>query len=114
MVYILPKKKERSYIKFYVTQLMQQFLVSQIGNALDTVSRAIDSSLVDGDTSQNNSEKFLIVETNFKVYAYTSSKLHLAILKLFLRVEYAFPNFVVATLARSNLQNAIKRGISSS
>ena len=48
-------------------------------------------------------EKFLIVETNFKVYAYTNSKLYLAILKLFLRVEYAFPNLVVATLNRSNL-----------
>lgn len=77
-----------------------------------SVTKAIDESLIET-TKQSSTEKFLIVETNFKVYAYTSSRLHQAILRLFLRVEYAFPNFIVATLVRSNLQAAIQRGISS-
>lgn len=48
-------------------------------------------------------DKFIVVETNFKVYAYTSSKVYLALFRLFMRVEYAFPNMIVATLTRSNL-----------
>jgi len=58
-----------------------------------------------------NSEKFIIVETNFKVYAYTRSKIYLSLLKLIMRVEYAFPNLIVATLTRSNLYPAFERGI---
>jgi len=50
-----------------------------------------------------STEKFIIVETNFKVYAYTSSKVYLALLKLIMRVEYAFPDLIVASLTRSNL-----------
>jgi len=111
LVFILPKNPERSHVKFYVAKLMQQFLVSQVGSAMGP-SKVIDQSLIETNR-QSSTEKFLIVETNFKVYAYTSSKLHLAILKLFLRVECAFPNFIVATLVRSNLQAAIQRGISS-
>lgn len=59
-----------------------------------------------------SSEKFIIVETNFKVYAYTRSKIYLALLKLIMRVEYAFPNLIVSTLTRSNLYPAFERGIS--
>ena len=51
------------------------------------------------------------METNFKVYAYTSSKVYLALLKLFMRVEHAFPNLVVATLTRTNLFTAFEKGI---
>ena len=48
-------------------------------------------------------DKFIIVETNFKLYAYTSSKLYQALLKLFVRVEYAFPNLIVGSLTRRSL-----------
>jgi transcription initiation factor TFIIH subunit 4 len=60
-----------------------------------------------------NSEKFIIVETNFKVYAYTRSKVYLALLKHLMKVEYAFPDLVVANLTRKALQPAFERGITS-
>jgi hypothetical protein len=60
-----------------------------------------------------NSEKFIIVETNFKVYAYTRSKVYLALLKHLMKVEYAFPDLVVASLTRKALQPAFERGITS-
>ena len=60
-----------------------------------------------------NNDKFIIVETNFKVYAYTRSKVYLALLKHLMRVEYAFPDLVVATLTRTALQPAFERGITS-
>lgn len=72
---------------------------------------SLDPSIIDNQTEALKSEKFLIVETNFKIYAYTSSPLYLAIFKLFLRVEYAFPDMIVATLNRSSLQRAFEQGI---
>ena len=53
----------------------------------------------------------LVVEKNFKVYAYTSTDLHLALLALFCRVELRLPNFVVATLTRKSVLTAYERGI---
>jgi transcription initiation factor TFIIH subunit 4 len=38
---------------------------------------------------------FIIVESNFKVYAYTSDTLYQAILRLFMQEDYLFPNLVV-------------------
>ncbi len=67
----------------------------------------------DKSSNKGQTDKFIIVETNFKVYAYTSSKIYLALLKMIMRVEYAFPNLVVASLTRSNLKPAFERGITS-
>ncbi|GBG87119.1 hypothetical protein CBR_g44575 [Chara braunii] len=56
-------------------------------------------------------EGFMLVETNFRVYAYTSSKLHLEILKLFVRVEYQLPNLVVGGISRESVNHAFACGI---
>lgn len=119
LIEILPQKKEKKFIKFYVTTLLQQFLASSTGQAMGggvgggaIIPRGLDMSLLDqSSASKANSDKFIIVETNFKVYAYTKSKVQLALFKLFMRVEYAFPDLVVATLTRTSLQPAFERGI---
>ena len=54
----------------------------------------------------------LICEKNFKVFAYTSVDLHVALLALFCRVELRLPNLVVATLTRRSVLTAFERGIS--
>ncbi|KAL6992589.1 RNA polymerase II transcription factor B 52 kDa subunit [Sarracenia purpurea var. burkii] len=54
---------------------------------------------------------FVVVETNFRVYAYSSSKLHCEILRLFSRVEYQLPNLVVAAITKESLYNAFENGI---
>ena len=71
-----------------------------MGTTTGTSSAAITD---DTPNSSVNNEKFLIVETNFKVYAYTSSRVYLALFRHFMRVEYAFANLVVATLTRTSL-----------
>ena len=53
------------------------------------------------------------METTFKMVAYTNSKLHLALLKLFTRIEYVLPNLIIGTLARKSVQRAFKKGITS-
>lgn len=53
----------------------------------------------------------VIVESNFKVYAYTDSILYRAILKLFMRVDYILPNLFVGMLTRESLKKAFKKKI---
>jgi transcription initiation factor TFIIH subunit 4 len=74
-------------------------------NANSEVTKGIDSSLLDLSTASSK-DKFLIVETNFKVYAYTSSPIYRELFKRFMRVEYTFPNLITATITRDKLQKA--------
>ena len=53
----------------------------------------------------------LLVERNFKIYAYTAVDLHLALLALFAKVEVRLPNLVVATLTRRSVLSAMDKGV---
>jgi transcription initiation factor TFIIH subunit 4 len=55
--------------------------------------------------------KFLIVETNFKIYAYTNSPLERAILEFIFEIEYIFPGLIIAHITRKSLRNVFKRGV---
>ncbi|KAI5067266.1 hypothetical protein GOP47_0017794 [Adiantum capillus-veneris] len=63
-------------------------------------------------SSRYQSDGFIIIETNFRLYAYTSSKLQIQILRLFARIEYLLPNLTVGTLNRESIQTAFASGIS--
>lgn len=60
----------------------------------------------------SESEKgFIILETNYRLYAYTSSPLLIAILNLFATLKTRYPNMVTATLTKTSIQHAISLGI---
>uniref|UniRef100_A0A3Q4G0E3 General transcription factor IIH subunit 4 n=1 Tax=Neolamprologus brichardi TaxID=32507 RepID=A0A3Q4G0E3_NEOBR len=54
---------------------------------------------------------FIVVETNYRIYAYTNSELQIALVALFSEMLYRFPNVVVAQLTRESVQQAIANGI---
>ena len=54
---------------------------------------------------------FVIVETNFKVYAYTTSRLQMAIIKVFARPDYRLPNLFVGALTRESVGAALSYGV---
>lgn len=56
-------------------------------------------------------EKFLVVETNFRVYAYTQSELHIVLLSYFLKMEYRLPGLIVGSLTRESACDALKEGL---
>ncbi|KAK9827695.1 hypothetical protein WJX81_001241 [Elliptochloris bilobata] len=58
------------------------------------------------------SEGFIVVETNYRVYAYTSSALQAAILRLFVRCECVLPNLFVGVLTRESVTGALGCGLS--
>ena len=59
-------------------------------------------------------QSYLVVETNYRVYAYTESQLQVALLSLFTDVKSRFPDFTVGTLSRESVQQALACGISAS
>ncbi|XP_038882461.1 general transcription and DNA repair factor IIH subunit TFB2 isoform X2 [Benincasa hispida] len=61
--------------------------------------------------SSSRKQGFVVVETNFRMYAYSSSKLHCEILRLFSRIEYQLPNLIVGAITKESLYNAFKNGI---
>lgn len=75
------------------------------------------TSLCSGDTSVNRSataddKRFLILETNYRVYAYTSNELEIAILNLFVNITIRYPNMIVGHLDRRHVKAAMDKGIS--
>ncbi|KAJ9100937.1 hypothetical protein QFC19_005333 [Naganishia cerealis] len=54
---------------------------------------------------------FLILETNYKIYAYTSNELQIAILNLFVDIRVRYPNLIVGKLERDTVKRAMEEGI---
>lgn len=53
----------------------------------------------------------IIVETNYRIYAYTDSNLQVALLGLFTELLYRFPNLVVGVMTRDSVRQAFRGGI---
>ncbi|GJN36559.1 hypothetical protein PR202_gb25432 [Eleusine coracana subsp. coracana] len=62
------------------------------------------------DTSSSK-EGFVVVETNFRIYAHSTSKLHCEILCLFSSVEYQLPNLIVGAITKESIYSAFEDGI---
>lgn len=60
---------------------------------------------------ETGKEGYIVVETNYRVYAYTNSNLQVALLGLFCEMLYRFPNLVVSILTRDSVRQALKSGI---
>ena len=56
------------------------------------------------------SEGWLLIDTNFKITAYTSSPLHVALLKKFTLITYEMPGFTSAYLSPNSFKKALKEG----
>ena len=95
------------------------FYPTRLAVTLTSDSRALSSSeplanaLVS--SNQNGSTKgFIIVETNYRLYAYTSSLLQIAVLSLFTKLSTRYPNLVSGKLTNNSITRAVRLGISSS
>ena len=54
----------------------------------------------------------ITVETTFKVYAYTTSDLDVALLRLFVSLEVRLPNLIIGKITKRSIRNALSIGIS--
>ncbi|KAF8589900.1 transcription factor Tfb2 [Ramaria rubella] len=60
----------------------------------------------------SSSEGFIILETNYRLYAYTDNPLQTAVLNLFVSLKSRFPNLVVGSITRDSVKKALANGIS--
>ncbi|KAJ3134019.1 RNA polymerase II transcription factor B 52 kDa subunit [Geranomyces variabilis] len=60
-----------------------------------------------------DSQGYIIVETNFRMYAYTDSPLQIAILSLFVSLQARFQNMVTGLITRDAIREALTKGITS-
>ncbi|EJU04542.1 transcription factor Tfb2 [Dacryopinax primogenitus] len=58
-----------------------------------------------------SSEGFIILETNYRVYAYTENPLQIAVLNLFVALHSRFENLVIGRLTRESIKAALANGI---
>jgi transcription initiation factor TFIIH subunit 4 len=100
LIYQRNKKSSR----FYPTR-MATGLAS--GNEMEF---AIQQDVKNKDAPSSNNG-YILIETNFRVYAYTKSPLQIAILSLFVDMQSRFANMVVGVITRDSVREALQRGI---
>ncbi|OJD39850.1 tfiih and nucleotide excision repair factor 3 complexes subunit [Diplodia corticola] len=94
--------------RFYPTRLATTLTSDAAAlNNTDSFSSALNS------TSTAGTKGYIIIETNYRLYAYTSSELQIAVLGLFTELETRFPNLVSGKLTKESIQRAINLGITS-
>jgi len=91
-------QRRRTSGRFYPTRL-----------ALNIASGDTQSKLAAQPT-----DGYIIVETNYRVYAYTDSSLQLALIGLFAEMLFRFPDMCVAVITRESVRNAFRGGITAS
>ncbi|CAG8959665.1 hypothetical protein HYFRA_00001569 [Hymenoscyphus fraxineus] len=93
--------------QFFPTRLATT--LTSDASALRSVTAGFDSALSAGAGTTG----FIIIETNYRLYAYTSSPLQIAVLALFTKLTTRYPNMVCGRVTRQSIYAAISHGITS-
>ncbi|CAN6671703.1 general transcription and DNA repair factor IIH subunit Tfb2p [Trichomonascus vanleenenianus] len=104
--YGLVYQRKFSSKRFYPTRLATT-LTSDTTSALKSPSAAIEDAQSTGTSGQG----FIILETNYRVYAYTDSPLQIAVLNLFVHLKSRFANMVTGHITRDSVRGALTNGI---
>ena len=87
-----------------------RFYPTRLATTLTSDAGGLRSSSL---ASSADSGGFIVIETNYRVYAYTSSNLQIAILQLFTRLGTRYPNMVAGKITRESIRRAVGMGITS-
>merc|ERR1711860_8275 len=60
---------------------------------------------------ERHREGYIVVETNYRIYAYTNSDLQVSLIGLFAQPLFRFPNLCVSLITRDSVRQAFKGGI---
>jgi transcription initiation factor TFIIH subunit 4 len=104
---IIYHAKEAPY--YYPTRLATTLTSDASGLSND--ADGMPSSLTNTLRSSPQGRGYIIIETNYRIYAYTSSVLQIAVLNLFAKLKTRYPNLVAGKLTKESIQRAISYGI---
>ncbi|KIM85031.1 hypothetical protein PILCRDRAFT_817867 [Piloderma croceum F 1598] len=88
----------------------QRFSPTRLATTLTSSSPPLPTSTGTGAGAQV--QGFIVLETNYRIYAYTDNPLQTAVLNLFVSLKYRFPNLVVGSITRESVKKALENGIS--
>lgn len=95
---------------FYPTRLSTT--LTSDASALRSISSGFDAAGAAGSNTASG-KGFIVIETNYRLYAYTSSPLQIAVLALFTKLSTRYPNMVSGRVTRDSIRRAIEHGITS-
>ena len=94
----------------YVPSDSQCFYPTRLATTLTSDASGLRSSSF---ASADASRGFIVIETNYRIYAYTNSTLQIAIIQLFTRLNTQYPNMVAGKINRESIRRAVSMGITS-
>ncbi|KAI6890898.1 hypothetical protein D0867_07643 [Hortaea werneckii] len=113
LVYRRSSSEERYYPTRLATTLTSD-APALPNNSLTATTTTTTTSSSDPNPNPHQNEKgYIILETNYRLYAYTSSPLLISILSLFSALHTRYPNLVCAKITKTSVQSAIAAGITS-
>ncbi|KAF9815821.1 hypothetical protein IEO21_04333 [Rhodonia placenta] len=86
-----------------------QFSPSRLGTTLTSCAPPLPILNKAGIGSQT--QGFIVLETNYRLYAYTDNPLQIAVLNLFVTLKSRFPNLVIGAITRESVKKALANGI---
>jgi transcription factor TFB2 len=107
-------KRSTKSNRFYVTSLVSLLRVAIVQTDAVTARDDAGAASVQDDDSAlvpSDDNGFVVVETNFRVYAYTNSQLQLSLLSLFMKVIYRNPGQTMGLITRESAREAFRHGI---
>lgn len=103
-------------IVYRTSKESRTFYPTRLATTLTSDSGALPGSDIGGSgkpDSKAQNKGFIIVETNYRLYAYTNSLIQIAILSLFTKLQHRFPNLVSGKLTKESVHRAVQAGITS-
>jgi transcription initiation factor TFIIH subunit 4 len=98
-----------------IEEEMDRFYPTSLGVSLVSATSHTEADSVTaktlGPSLSTSGDIQIIVETNFRVYAYTTSAFQTNLLRLFTHMRYRLPNLVVGHLTRDAVREALMIGI---
>ncbi|KAF1365242.1 RNA polymerase II transcription factor B subunit 2 [Lizonia empirigonia] len=89
------------------------FYPTRLATTLTSDSGGLSTSGDAGASSSTASQGFIIIETNYRLYAYTNSLIQIAIISLFCKLQHRFPNLISGKLTKESVHRAVSQGITS-
>ncbi|EMD31288.1 hypothetical protein CERSUDRAFT_119839 [Gelatoporia subvermispora B] len=87
----------------------QRFSPTRLATTLTASSNPLPTS--SSASADSQSQGFIVLETNYRVYAYTDNPLQIAVLNLFVTMKSRFPNLVIGAVTRESVKKALANGI---
>jgi len=89
----------------------RRFYPTRLATTLTSSLPPLPTSTGTGAGSRSQAQGFIILETNYRLYAYTDNPLQTAVLNIFVTLKSRFPNLVVGTVTRDSVKKALSNGI---